>query len=84
MLFYAIIWLIKALLGLRGPSRARAPPPSAPPKEPPPLPEEGPPPPEEFDTPSPKAYPETTCINCGSPLPPGVGFCPACGTKIPE
>jgi hypothetical protein len=78
---YALIWLIKSLLGIfrRGPSRpaapSRAPPP---PKE---LPEE--PPPDEYEPPA-KDYDEGTCINCGSPIPPGVTFCPACGAKATE
>lgn len=78
---YALIWLIKSLLGIfrRGPSRPAAPstaPP--PPKE---LPEE--PPPDEYEPPA-KDYVEGTCINCGSPVPAGVTFCPACGAKTTE
>ncbi len=81
MAIYAIIWLIKLLLGL---FRKR---PTAPPtKTGPPtdiMPEEAPPPPDEYELPA-KSYPETTCINCGAPVPPGVSFCPACGSKVDE
>ncbi len=79
---YALIWLLKAVLGIfrRGEPRPSAPK-QAPPMEPEAPPEELPPPPDEFDVPA-KANPETTCINCGSPVPPGVGFCPACGSKV--
>ena len=45
--------------------------------------EEAPPPPDEYEPPA-KSYPETTCINCGAPVPPGVSFCPACGAKVAE
>ncbi len=81
MAIYAIIWLIKLLLGL---FRKR---PAAPPTKigPPPdiTPEEVPPPPDEYEPPA-KPYPETTCINCGAPVPPGVSFCPACGAQVAE
>ncbi len=79
---YALIWLIKSVLGIfrRGGSSPSQPSPAPPPKAEPP-PEELPPPPDEYDAPA-KDYPETTCINCGAPVPPGVSFCPACGTKI--
>ncbi|MFX1317856.1 MAG: zinc-ribbon domain-containing protein [Promethearchaeota archaeon] len=76
---YAIIWLIKLLLGIvrRSPQKATSP------KAPPPPTEDTsyPPPPDEFDYPD-KSSSEVTCINCGSPIPPGVSFCPACGAKI--
>jgi hypothetical protein len=80
---YGIYWLISLLLGIfrrgeRAPSSA--PPPAEPKVEPE---EEFPPPPDEFEPPA-KGPPETTCINCGSPIPPGVGFCPACGTKVSD
>jgi hypothetical protein len=78
---YALIWLIKSLLGIfrRGPSRPAAPSPAPPPpKE---LAEE--PPPDEYEPPA-KDYVEGTCINCGSLVPPGVTFCPACGAKVTE
>ena len=78
---YALIWLIKTILGIfrREPSRPTAPSPAPPPpKE---VPEE--PPPDEYEPPA-KDYVEGTCINCGSPVPPGVTFCPACGAKVPD
>ncbi|MFX1566045.1 MAG: zinc ribbon domain-containing protein [Promethearchaeota archaeon] len=79
---YALIWLIKGILGIfrRGSLRSSPPSPAPPPKAEFP-PEELPPPPDEFDEPA-KAYPEITCVNCGAPVPPGVSFCPACGAKI--
>lgn len=83
---YALIWLIKAILGIvrHGPSAPTAPSSTPPPaKEFPdePLPEE--PFVDEFEAPA-KSYPETTCINCGAPIPPGVSFCPACGAKVTD
>lgn len=83
---YAIIWLIKAILGIvhRAPSAPTTPPSASPPaKE---FPDEPPPEesfPDEFEAPA-KSYPETTCINCGAPIPPGVSFCPACGAKATD
>lgn len=80
---YGIYWLITRTLGVfrRG---ERAPSPAPPPDEPKvEFEEELPPPPDEFGPPA-KGPPETTCINCGSPIPPGVGFCPACGTKVSD
>lgn len=78
---YTVIWLIKTILGIARPRRSTAPPKSAPPPPSKAPPEETlPPPPEEYDEPA-KPSDETTCINCGSPIPPGVGFCPACGAK---
>ncbi|MFX1510381.1 MAG: zinc ribbon domain-containing protein [Promethearchaeota archaeon] len=79
---YALIWLIKGVLGIfpRGGPSPSQPSPAPPPKAEPP-PEELPPPPDEYDAPA-KDYPETTCFNCGALVPPGVSFCPACGTKI--
>ena len=76
---YAIIWLIKLMLGIfrRSSSKTTSPTAPPPPIEDKPL----PPPPDEFDYPD-KSSAEDTCINCGSPIPPGVSFCPACGAKI--
>ncbi len=78
MILYAIIALIKGLLGMR--TKKGPPPPPAEYAAEPTIPEapiiEEPPPPPEISG--------ATCINCGSPLPPGVTFCPACGAKIPE
>ncbi len=87
MTIYAIIWLIKSLLGLV--SRRKGAP--LPPPTSAQLPESKaildedllPPPPDEFDMPA-KPYSESTCINCGSPIPSGVSFCPACGTKVAD
>jgi hypothetical protein len=80
MLLYLIIWLVKSLLGLR--RRPNAPPAkraakAAPARGAPAEPATGAPP-------SKLAKAELTCINCGSLIPPGVQFCPACGQKIPE
>ncbi len=81
---YALIWLLKSLLGIfRRGEPSYTPPASTPPTESKMEPKELPPPPDEFDVPA-KAYPETTCLNCGSPVPPGVIFCPACGAKISD
>ncbi len=80
---YGIYWLVTRTLGVfrRG---ERAPAPAPPPAEPKVEPEEElPPPPDEYGPPA-KGPPETTCFNCGSPVPPGVGFCPACGTKVSD
>jgi hypothetical protein len=84
MAIYALVWLVKSLLGIfrRGESRT-LPPSSAPPPKTSTQPKELPPPPDEFDVPA-KDFPETTCINCGSLIPPGVSFCPACGAKVVE
>ncbi len=80
---YGIYWLITRTLGVfRRGERALSP--AAPPAEPKvEFEKELPPPPDEYGPPA-KGPPETTCINCGSPIPPGVGFCPACGTKVSE
>jgi hypothetical protein len=82
MALYAIIWLIKLLLGLFRKRPAAPPPKSGPPPDTT-LKEPLPPPPDEYEPPA-KSYPETTCINCGAPIPPGVSFCPACGAKVTE
>jgi hypothetical protein len=78
---YSLIWLLKTILGIfrRGPSRPAAP--STPPPPPKEFPEE--PPPDEYEPPA-KDYVEGTCINCGSPVPDGVTFCPACGAKVTD
>jgi len=79
MALYFIIWLIKGILGLR---RKPAPPPTAPPTQPP----ASPPterPAKAAPPPQPPAKPSGNyCFNCGSPIPEGVEFCPACGAKI--
>ncbi len=80
---YGIYWLVTRTVGVfrRG---ERTPAPTPAPAEPKfEFEEELPPPPDEYGPPA-KGPPETTCINCGSPIPPGVGFCPACGTKVSD
>jgi hypothetical protein len=81
MVLYAIIWLLKAIMGLfRGPKSApkAGPAPSTPKAFEP----ESPPPPE-YDAPV-KDTGEAICSYCGSMVPPGVSFCPACGGKVSE
>ena len=76
MLLYLVIWLVKSLVGLR---RHPSPPPAKA-KYAPTTPTE----PAAVAPPPKLATVELTCVNCGSLIPPGVQFCPACGQKIPE
>jgi hypothetical protein len=78
MILYAIIALIKGLMGLR---TKKGPPPPPVEYQPEPTPPEEP---KIEEVPPAPEISGVTCINCGSPLPPGVTFCPACGSKIPE
>ena len=80
MVLYGIIWLIKAILGIfRGPKTTA--PKAGPPPPAPKTFDEEPPPPPEFDEPT-KYAGETICSYCGSPVPPGVSFCPSCGAAL--
>ena len=84
MALYFVIWLIKGILGLR---KKSAPPTTTSPEQPPTI---SPAPPPE--TPGKEAVPPPPpppakpageyCFNCGSPIPEGVEFCPACGAKL--
>jgi hypothetical protein len=80
MVLYGVIWLIKAILGIvRGP---KTPEPKAGPAPPTPKSIDAePPPPPEYDEPA-KRPEETICSYCGSPVPPGVSFCPSCGAAL--
>jgi hypothetical protein len=76
MVLYLFIWLIKSILGLR---RHAAPPPAKATYEP-----TAPTEPTAVAPPLKLGSTELTCVNCGSLVPPGVQFCPACGQKIVE
>jgi hypothetical protein len=76
MVLYLLIWTVKSLLGLR----RHPPPPPAKAEYAPTAPAE----PTAVAPPPKLGAPELTCVNCGSLIPPGVQFCPACGQKIAE
>ncbi len=81
---YLVIWTLKALFGLR--KKPRTTPRYGPaPKRPSSKPAQ----PGSSTKASEPLYPSTTpemsgaiCIHCGSPLPLGVSFCPACGGSV--
>ncbi|MFX0169769.1 MAG: zinc ribbon domain-containing protein [Candidatus Hodarchaeota archaeon] len=82
MVLYVIIWLIQTILGIfRGSKTATSKPP--PPPTTPTAPTPKPPPPPEFESLD-KEYGEAVCSYCGGLIPPGVSFCPACGSKVSE